>query len=199
MSHVQDDLVMHDTDDSALLRGIDAVIARITAASRYIALLAAWIATCGSLFMSEVLLWPPCLLCWYQRILMYPLAVILTVGILRRDRGLHFYVLPLSLAGAGVALYHYLLVKTDLLPLPPCTSSIPCTVDFMNVLGFINVPFLALMAFLIISIMLTGSALGATDAEEFVTPRQHLVSRVAVFSIILLVVMVFVVWGMQIR
>ncbi len=89
MSHVQDDAFPQDEVAPPLVSGIDAVIARVNAASRYIALLAAWIATSGSLFMSEVLLWVPCVLCWYQRILMYPLTLILTVGILRRDRGLH--------------------------------------------------------------------------------------------------------------
>ena len=57
--------------------------------SRSIALLAAWLATGGSLFFSEVLHYTPCMLCWYQRILMYPLAVILTIGMLRRNNELH--------------------------------------------------------------------------------------------------------------
>jgi len=202
MSHVQDDAFPQDEVAPPLVSGIDAVIARVNAASRYIALLAAWIATSGSLFMSEVLLWVPCVLCWYQRILMYPLTLILTVGILRRDRGLHLYVLPLSLLGAIVALYHYLLIKTDFLPLPPCTAGIPCTVVYMNVLGFINVPFLALIAFLIISIMVTGSALGETDAdeaEEPVTPRRRRLRLLAVIGIPVVVVLYFVVWGMQVR
>jgi disulfide bond formation protein DsbB len=81
--------------------------------SRHGALLAAWVATCGSLFLSEVIGWTPCVLCWYQRILMYPLTVILAVGIWRRDRGVYLYVLPLSILGVGTSLYHYLLIKTD--------------------------------------------------------------------------------------
>jgi disulfide bond formation protein DsbB len=122
---------------------------------RHVALLAAWAATAGSLYMSEVLHWIPCLLCWYQRILMYPLAVILLVGILRRDRGLHWYVLPLSIGGALVSLYHYLLIMTDWFPPPPCNTGVPCTVDYINMVGplsFVKVPFLALTAFLIITV-----------------------------------------------
>ena len=72
----------------------------------------------------------------------------------------------------------------------------------MNVLGFINVPFLALIAFLIISVMVTGSALGEMDAdaaEEPVTPRQRLLSLLAVIGIPVVVVLFFVVWGMQVR
>jgi disulfide bond formation protein DsbB len=132
----------------------DALIDLLGAGSRHIALLAAWLATAGSLFFSEALGWRPCVLCWYQRILMYPLAVVLAVGIVRRDRGLHLYVLPFSIAGMGVSLYHYLLIKTDWFLPPACAVDIPCTVDYLNWFGFINIPFLALTAFLIISCML---------------------------------------------
>ena len=128
------------------------------AASHHVALLAAWIAMCGSLFFSEVLGWPPCLLCWYQRILMYPLTLLIAIGILRRDHGLHLYVLPFSALGACVSLYHYLLIKTDWFPPPPCNVGIPCTVDYLNVFGFINIPFLALTAFAIITAMMAWSA-----------------------------------------
>ena len=79
--------------------------------SRYIALLAAWIAMCGSLFMSEVMGWVPCLLCWYQRVLMYPLTLILAVGLLRKDKGLYKYALVFSIPGACVSLFHYLYQK----------------------------------------------------------------------------------------
>jgi disulfide bond formation protein DsbB len=144
----------------------DRLLAFFIAISRHVALLAAWIALSGSLFFSEVLGWPPCSLCWYQRILMYPLAVILAIGIFRRDRGLHLYVLPLALVGACVSLYHYLLIRTDWFPPPPCSNGIPCTVDYLNVLGFINIPFLALTAFLIISLMMALSVAGySQDAE----------------------------------
>jgi disulfide bond formation protein DsbB len=144
----------------------DRVLAFFIAISRHVALLAAWIALSGSLFFSEVFGWPPCSLCWYQRILMYPLAVILAIGIFRRDRGLHLYVLPLALVGTCVSLYHYLLIRTDWFPPPPCSNGVSCTVDYLNVLGFINIPFLALTAFLIISLMMALSAAGyAQDAE----------------------------------
>ncbi len=141
-------------DEEPAASRLDGALDLLEATAPHIALLASWIATCGSLFFSEVLGWLPCLLCWYQQILMYPLALVLAVGILRRDRGLHLYVLPFSILGACVSLYHYLLVKTDWLPPPPCASGIPCTVDYLNWFGFINIPFLALTAFLIITLML---------------------------------------------
>lgn len=127
-------------------------------ASRHIALLAAWIATCGSLFFSEVLGWLPCVLCWYQRILMYPLAILLAIGIVRRDRGLYIYVLPFSITGMIVSLYHHLLIKTDWLPAPACVSGVPCTVDYLNWFGLITIPWLAFMAFTIITGMMAAYA-----------------------------------------
>ncbi len=66
-------------------------------------------ATAGSLYFSEIAHLPPCVLCWYQRILMYPLVLIIAVGILRKDKSLPFYVLPLSILGGGIAFYQYLL------------------------------------------------------------------------------------------
>jgi disulfide bond formation protein DsbB len=150
----QPDLELKEHEAHSATSWVDQLIDWLGAASRHVALLAAWIATCGSLFFSEVLGWQPCVLCWYQRILMYPLAILLAIGIVRRDRGLHIYILPFSIAGIGVSLYHYLLIKTDWLPPPPCAVGVPCTVDYLNWFGFINIPFLALTAFLIISCMM---------------------------------------------
>ncbi len=142
------------------------MVEALAAVSRHIALLAAWIATCGSLFISEVIGWLPCELCWYQRILMYPLAIILPVGILRRDPKLHQYALPLSILGAGTSLYHYLLIKTDWFPPPACSAGIPCTVDYIDWFGFINIPFMALTAFVIITVMmLVGMLVPAAEAK----------------------------------
>ncbi len=164
--------------------------------SRYVALLAAWLATGGSLFFSEVLGWLPCTLCWYQRILMYPLSLLLAVGILRRDDGLHHYVLPFSLTGAGVSLYHYLLIKTDWFPPPPCRAGVPCTVDYLDLFGFINIPFLSLTAFLIISLMMVVSRFAPFEEPEAATPggARALIAPAAlpVYGIIAAVVAAFV-------
>ncbi|NOX60636.1 MAG: disulfide bond formation protein B [Chloroflexi bacterium] len=121
--------------------------------SLIIALIAAWVATLGSLYFSEVLKFIPCTLCWYQRILMYPLALIILVAALRRDRGVPAYVLPFSIFGIFVSSYHYLLQKTDLFQKGAvCTSNIPCTATWINWFGFITIPFLALTAFIIITL-----------------------------------------------
>ena len=166
--------------------------------SSYIALLAAWVATCGSLFFSEVLHWTPCVLCWYQRIFMYPLSILLAIGLLRRDHGLHTYVLPFSVIGACISLYHYLLQKTDWLPPPVCSIGVPCNIDYVNWFGFITIPFLALTAFLIISLMMFVSAmLAIEDADNLTMDASSLhtrfdVSRIAVFVIIATVILCFV-------
>ncbi len=163
-------------------------------ASGYLALLVAWVATCGSLFFSEVLHWIPCSLCWYQRILMYPLSAVLAIGLWRRDRKVHTYVLPFTLAGAGVALYHYLIQKSDWLPPPVCSIGVPCNVDYLNWLGFITIPFLALTAFLLINLLMLVSALFAVDhdADAEVSAPTPL-ARVAVVGIPVGVGLAFVI------
>jgi disulfide bond formation protein DsbB/mono/diheme cytochrome c family protein len=119
-----------------------------------IALLTAWVAMLGSLYFSNVLGYLPCDLCWYQRILMYPLAGILAIGMLRRDENLPYYILPFSLAGQGLSTYHYLLEKTQIFGAPTaCLSGVPCTVAWINWYGFITIPFLAMSAFFIITVM----------------------------------------------
>lgn len=168
----------------------------IALSSRYIALLAAWIATSGSLFFSEILNWTPCLLCWYQRILMYPLSLILAVGLLRRDTRLHWYVLPFSLLGACVSLYHYLLQKTTWFPPPACSIGVSCSVDYINLFGFVTIPFLALTAFLIITLMMVVSMLspaeGRAEVEASGISARLNLDRVTVFAMIGTVMLLYV-------
>ncbi|MEX2012857.1 MAG: disulfide bond formation protein B [Candidatus Levyibacteriota bacterium] len=118
----------------------------------YIAWTIALSSTLGSFIMSRVLGFPPCELCWYQRILMFPLVSILTVGILKKDKNLPLYVLPLSIAGLAVAAYHNLLYY-GVIPqsVSPCTFGVSCTDVQLELLGFITIPFLSLIAFAIIN------------------------------------------------
>ena len=128
----------------------------------YIALLAAWIAMAGSLYFSEVLHYVPCEMCWYQRILMYPLSIVIAVGLLRQDNNAPYMILPLSLLGQGFSTYHYLLQKTNLFSgAATCSTGVPCTTTWINWFGFVTIPFLAMIAFFIITIMaLTALAVG---------------------------------------
>lgn len=118
----------------------------------YAAWIQACIATGGSLYFSEVMDLPPCVLCWYQRILMYPLTAILAVGILRRDRGLWLYVVPLSLLGLAIATYHNLLYY-GVLPesAQPCRLGVSCTARQIEWLGFATIPLMALAAFAVVT------------------------------------------------
>lgn len=119
----------------------------------YFSWFVATVATAGSLYFSEILHLPPCVLCWYQRILMYPLVLIIAVGILRKDKGLPFYVLPLSVTGGAIALYHNLLYYSILPPATaPCLLNVSCATRFFAWFGFITIPFLSLVAFAVITV-----------------------------------------------
>ena len=120
-----------------------------------LALLQAIVATAVSLYFSEVLKFPPCVLCWYQRILMYPLVVILAIGIWKKDKNLPLFVLPLSIIGGFIAIYHNLLYY-KIIPQSqaPCTLGISCTTKQIEWFGFVTIPLLSLAAFAAITILM---------------------------------------------
>ncbi len=124
-------------------------------------------ATLGSLYYSDVMGFIPCKLCWYQRILMYPLVIISLVGIFLQDEYLPNYVLPFSVAGILLAGYHYL-VQMGILPEPvSCADIVPCGSRYVNYLGFITIPFMALTAFTLITIILVAVKFSsATEDDE---------------------------------
>ncbi|HEY1012417.1 MAG TPA: disulfide oxidoreductase [Herpetosiphonaceae bacterium] len=135
--------------------------------SVYVAWLQAMVATLGSLYFSEIRQFPPCSLCWYQRILMYPLTVILTVGILRRDPALRWYALPLSVGGLLVATYHCLLTYNVIAAeLAPCMQGVSCLTRWINWFGFITIPLLAWVAFLVITLTVSVAMLSEEDLNE---------------------------------
>lgn len=114
----------------------------------YLAWLIALVATVGSLFFSEVMDLPPCVLCWYQRIATYPLVLIIGTGIILRDPRMKIYALPLCLAGLAVSIYHNLLYY-GFIPeaITPCTEGVPCNAVQIEWLGFITIPLMGLGAF----------------------------------------------------
>ena len=142
----------------------------------YGALITAWTATMGSLYLSEVSGFTPCTLCWYQRILMYPLAVLLTFGIMRRDQHLPHLVLPFSLVGQGVAVYHFLLQKTPYLGSPSsCGIGVTCTTVWLDWFGIITIPLLAMVGFMVITtgmlMVIAADAGGASKVWPYQWPR----------------------------
>ncbi len=122
-------------------------------------LLAAWgvalVATLGALFIGEVMGMTPCLLCWYQRIFMFPLALVLGMAAFAEDRRGAVYALPLSLGGAAVAGYHSALIA-GWVPTwwVPCGAGPSCSEQSLEILGGIQIPWLSLAAFAAIAILL---------------------------------------------
>ncbi|PCN44328.1 disulfide bond formation protein B [Brevibacillus laterosporus] len=123
------------------------------------------IATVGSLYFSEVMHFVPCTLCWYQRILMYPLTILLGMAVYHNDTSIYRYILPLSIIGMITSAYHYSVQKVPFMKgMSFCTQGVPCTGEYINWLGFITIPFLALVAFVMITICLLVVKRGA-DTE----------------------------------
>lgn len=107
----------------------------------------------GSLYFSEIRQYEPCTLCWYQRILMYPMVVILGIAIAKKDYRISIYSMVLSAIGGCISLYHYSIQKISFLADHAASCGrVPCTGQYINWLGFITIPFLALIAFIIIFI-----------------------------------------------
>ena len=119
----------------------------------YVAWFLALASMTGSLYFSEILKLPPCVLCWYQRILMYPLVLIIPIGIVSMDKKVYRYVVPMSVIGMAIAFYHYLLY-VKLIPdtYAPCSTGVSCTTKLIEWFGFINIPFLSFISFTLITL-----------------------------------------------
>ena len=118
------------------------------------ALLLVLTATAGSLYLSEIIGFVPCLLCWYQRIAMYPLVVVLGVALVRTDPGVWRYALPLSLVGLAIAIYHVSIQWMPTLEVTTCDAGAPCTGRYVAVFGFISIPTMAGSVFLLVSALM---------------------------------------------
>ena len=122
-------------------------------------LFVAWVvitmATLGSLFFSEVMDVPVCVLCWYQRIAMYPLVLVLAIGLFPYDPGVIRYAGALAALGWIIALYHVLLIA-GIIPenIQPCVEGIPCSETHIALFGFLSIPVLSLLTFTLIGILL---------------------------------------------
>ena len=114
----------------------------------FICWLIASISTLGSLFFSEIMKFPPCVLCWYQRICLFPLVLILSMGLFPFDKSVVKFALPLALAGWFIAFYHNLLYA-GIIPesIQPCSQGVSCTEDYINLFGIFTIPMLSLISF----------------------------------------------------
>jgi len=117
--------------------------------------LVASIATLGSLFFSEIMGFVPCSMCWYQRIFMYPLVLIFLINILYPDDKVFKYALPLVVTGLFFSIYHNLLMF-DIIPesIVPCVSGVPCSTEYINWFGIITIPFLSLLSYLALFVLI---------------------------------------------
>lgn len=117
--------------------------------------LIACVSTLGSLFFSEVMGFAPCVLCWYQRICMYPLVLILPAALFPFDRNIVRYAAPLALLGLLVAGFHLLLVA-GYIPesIKPCVQGVPCSEVQIEWFGFVTIPLLSALSFLLICALL---------------------------------------------
>lgn len=124
-------------------------------------LFAAWLvaatATAGSLFFSQVMGFVPCLLCWVQRIFLFPLVVILAVGLFPLDRGVVRYALPLVGLGWLVAGYHNL-IYAGVVPesLQPCSRGVSCSEETIELFGVLSIPMLSLLGFTVLAGLLAA-------------------------------------------
>ncbi|HEK9102739.1 disulfide bond formation protein B [Bacillus thuringiensis] len=117
----------------------------------FLAWATAIIAMFGSLYFSEIRQYEPCTLCWYQRIVMYPFTVLLGIAVIRKEYWISIYASVLSLMGGIISFYHYLIQNISFFSdNSPSCGRIPCSGKYINWFGFITIPFLALIAFIII-------------------------------------------------
>jgi len=140
-------------------------------AGLWIAFLVAATSTLGSLYFSEVADYVPCRLCWFQRIAMYPLAVILLVAAIRGDRTVRWYGAPLAAIGAAVSTYHYLIEWRPSLEGGACGVGPSCAAIWFRELGFVTLAFMALCGFLtILALVVTPARRSAPIRPD---PQEH--------------------------
>lgn len=155
---------------STASRWLDVIRSAIEPISLIGAFVVAALAMGGSLYFSEVAHFEPCKLCWYQRIAMYPLVVILGIAARHGDVRVRRYAAPLAVIGAVLSTYHYTLELFPSLDSGVCSAITPCTVIWFRQLGFVTMPYLALSAFLLILALLAiARAPEPADASELET------------------------------
>lgn len=127
--------------------------------NNFVLIYAAWlisiISITGSLFFSSIMELPPCFLCWYQRIFIFPLGIILAVGFLKKDSLIFWHAFPLALVGWSISFYHNLLYYHLIAePLIPCSGGVSCTEKQFELFGFISIPLMALLSLTSILVLL---------------------------------------------
>lgn len=148
-------LVLVGADRARLLPGaVDGIRRVVGPGALWLAALVASVATAGSLYFSEVAGFVPCTLCWYQRIAMYPLVIVIGIAAARGDAGIRRYVVPVAAIGALISAYHIGVERLPGLPTGSCSLAAPCDLIWVERFGVVTIPVMALAGFLAILTLL---------------------------------------------
>lgn len=129
-----------------LIKGNNGVIQFVSRNALLITFLLSLAGIIASLFYSQIAGYAPCTLCWWQRIFMYPQALIAFIALQKKDSSILSYLLPLSIVGIIFALYHMYIFYGGT-PLVACDLDNPCNKQFVNVLGYLTIPSMSLTLF----------------------------------------------------
>jgi disulfide bond formation protein DsbB len=121
----------------------------------------------GSLYFSESVGYRPCVLCWYQRIAMYSLAIVLVIAAIRKDRGIAPYAMALAGVGVVISGYHWLLEQWPSIDTGSCSADAPCSVPYFQVFGFVSLAFMAFCAFVTVLVFV-----GVVSRQNAATMKQ---------------------------
>jgi disulfide bond formation protein DsbB len=136
-------------------RAWETLVVSVGEHARRIAWAMAVVATLGSLYYSEIAGFVPCTYCWYQRIAMYPLALILGIAVVTRDARPARYSAPLAVGGGLISAYHYLIQQFPGLAADTCSATVPCTAAYVWEFDAVSIPLMAFVSFGLIVLMLT--------------------------------------------
>ena len=131
--------------------------AKVVSARAPITLAVSGAAMLGSLYFSEVADFVPCRLCWFQRVAMYPIALVSVIALIRRDATARWYIVPMAAIGAIISVYHYLIEWEVLGDSGACGLTVPCSIVWFREFGFISLAFMALAGFLVVIVLNTVS------------------------------------------
>ncbi|MFB6190034.1 MAG: disulfide oxidoreductase [Candidatus Nanohaloarchaea archaeon] len=135
-------------------RYLDELEALLKERYRELIFLQALVATSGSLYMSNILGWTPCRLCWFQRIAVYPLVVLAGASVVLGKTDVEDYVMPLAMLGIPVSVYHYMVQRVSQFHSAGCSVfSVSCSTEYTFYFGYINIPMMALTALVTILVL----------------------------------------------
>jgi disulfide bond formation protein DsbB len=155
-------------------RVLDAVANSFEGLGLRLAWVMAVVATLGSLYYSQIAHFIPCEYCWYQRIAMYPLAVILGIAVVRRDEGVRRYVLPLAVVGGAISTYHYVIQRFPDLAAGSCSTTVPCTTALVWKFEFVSIPLMALASFgVIVAVLLLDRSSPISPMPAMTTTQEE--------------------------